>query len=264
MLARGPRRRARPVVITLLLLAGVLAAAHTRTGAGAVMWLQRFLEFYSGVFALLALTAAVVAGVGAAQRVVPIRFRILAQAVHRATALMAVGFLVSHVLLKIMEAHATVIDAFVPFAGGHGRVLYIGLGTIAGDLLILVMVTGVTRGRFVARSRPWVWRTVHALAYAMWPLAIFHGLLAGRTPKAWVTLSYVVCFALVLLAATSRLPRLARDRRMLRARAPGPHGRTPGQAGASRRSPSAATDVPDEEFWASLRAETAGWIGDRR
>lgn len=244
------------MVITLLLLATVLTAARTQAGAAVVMGAQRFLEFYSGVFALLALTGAVVSGVGAAQRLVPIRFRILAQAMHRAMAVLAVGFLAAHVLLKIMEAHATVLDAVVPFAGGRGRVLYVGLGTIAADLLILVLATGVVRGRFVARSRPWIWRTVHATAYVMWPLAMIHGLSAGRTPKAWVTWSYVLCFAVVMVATVSRLPRLVRDRRMLRARASGSHARTPD--GGSR------TDVPDERFWASLRAEAANWSGGRR
>jgi hypothetical protein len=259
-LATGSRHGTRRVVVTLLLLAGVLVAARTRAGAAAVVDARRFLEFFSGVFALVALTGAVVTGVGAAQRLVPIRFRILAQAVHRAMAVLALGFLATHVLLKIMEAHASVLDAVIPFAGGRGRVLYVGLGTIAGDLLVLVLATGLVRGRFVARSRPWVWRTVHATAYVMWPLAMVHGLSAGRTPKAWVTWSYIICFAVVMVAAASRLPRLVRDRRMIRARGHGSHTRGPGGTPRGRPEP----DVPDETFWASLRAESANWPGGRR
>lgn len=252
----GERRRAWPAVATLLLLIAVLTGARTRPGASAVLWAQDFLEFFSGVFTLVALTAAVTAGVGAAQRVVPIRFRILFQAAHRAMAVLAVGFLVTHILLKIMEAHAGVLEAVIPFSGGAGR-LYVGLGTIAGDLLVLALVTGVLRGRFVARSRPWLWRTVHATAYVMWPLAMIHGLSAGRAPKSWVTWSYVICFAVVMVAAASRLPRMARDRRMLGARA---HARP--QAAPSRARSEA--DVPDEQFWASLRADKGSWSGDRR
>jgi DMSO/TMAO reductase YedYZ heme-binding membrane subunit len=259
--ARDTGRRIWPLVITLLLLMGAVAGSRTHAGAAAVMWLQGFLEFFSGVFALVALTATVAAGVGAAQRLVPIRFRILAQAVHRAMALMAVGFLAAHILLKIMEAHATVLDAVIPFTGGHGRVLYVGLGTIASDLLIVVLATGLVRGRFVSGSRPWVWRAVHALAYVMWPLAMIHGLNAGRPPKWWVTWSYVICFILVMVAAASRIPRLVRDRRMLRTRAP---ERPQSQAATSRAGAPPAGDVPDAEFWASLRSETAQWIGDRR
>jgi predicted ferric reductase len=261
--ASGPtgakRGRLPAILLTLVLLVVVLVYAETPTGSSTVTWLRGFLEFYTGVFALLAMTAAVVAGVVAAQSGAPARFRILAQAAHRSTALMTIGFLVAHVLLKVMEAHASVLDVLIPFAGGRQRLLYIGLGTIATDLLILVMATGVLRGRFAAERRPWVWRTIHALAYAVWPLAIVHGLLAGRTPKWWVTWSYIICAALVAVVGLSRLPRLARDRRTIRDRKGSP---VPHESRAERTM--AAEDVPDQEFWSSLRAEAAQWIGQRR
>lgn len=223
---RDPGRWIRRVVVALLLLAGGLAAlAVARPDPDAVTRVRDFLEYVAGVFALIALTEAVVSGVAAAERLVPTRFRLLIQSAHRATTVLAVGFLVVHVLLKITEGHATVLNAFVPFYGEHGRAVYVGLGTIAGDLLILVFVTGLMRARFAASRRPWVWRSVHAMAYVAWPLALLHGLLAGRTPKPWVAVSYVAVAAVVLVAVASRLPRLARERRMIAVR------------------PSAATDV---------------------
>ncbi|GAB3968895.1 hypothetical protein GCM10029978_039180 [Actinoallomurus acanthiterrae] len=277
---RPPRRpgRARTTLVTLLLLAFVLVVGRTSQGAALVVRLRAFLEFYVGVFALLAATAAVVAGVAAAQRTLPIGLRILAQGAHRATAVMAVGFLATHIVLKVMEAHAGVLDAFLPFTGHGRRAVLVGLGTIAGDLLVVILGTGVLRGRFVGNARPWMWRTVHALAYVMWPLAIIHGLMAGRPPKAWVTWSYIICAVLVLIAATGRLPRLARDRRMLRARKVRGDGRvTGGGAGArhggadprdrvdaNAKSSADSGDLPDEQFWAALRAETAPWLGDRK
>jgi DMSO/TMAO reductase YedYZ heme-binding membrane subunit len=213
---RDPARWVRRVVVALLLLAGGLAAvAVARPDPDAVTRLRDFLEYIAGVFALLALTEAVLSGVAAAERIVPVRFRLLIQSTHRSTTVLAAGFLVVHVLLKITEGHATVLDAFVPFYGGHGRVVYVGLGTIAGDLLILVIITGLMRARFAASHHPWVWRSVHVLAYVMWPLALLHGLLAGRTPKPWVVVSYVAVAAVVVLAVASRLPRLARERRMI-------------------------------------------------
>ncbi|GAA0352980.1 hypothetical protein NE235_25980 [Actinoallomurus spadix] len=267
--------RTRAAVLTLVLLVIVLIVGRTSRGADEVERLRRFLEFYVGVFTLLAATAAVVAGVAAAQRVLPIGLRILAQGAHRATAIMAIGFLVTHIALKVMEAHATVLDAFLPFTG-HGRAaLLVGLGTIAGDLLIVIVATGVLRGRFVTGPRPWLWRTVHALAYVMWALAILHGLTAGRPPKAWVTWSYLICAALVLVAATGRLPRLARDRRMLRARKARGDGRVTGsgardgaadprdRVSADARAAAETGDLPDEQFWAALRAETSPWPGGR-
>lgn len=269
---RGPARRpgaTRPL-LTLVLLAGVLVAGRTPQAASAVAWLRDFLEFFVGVFTLLAATAAAVAGVAAAQRALPIRMRILAQGAHRATAVMAVGFLVAHIVLKVMEAHASVLDAFLPFVGAHGRVLYIGLGTIAGDLLVLIVATGVMRGRFVGQGRPWVWRALHSSAYLMWAVAIVHGLLAGRPAAAWVTWSYVICFAVVVVAAASRLPRMLRDRRMLRARKAKGDFRIPSFGSPAGRRATAdlgggtSGDIPDEDFWSALRAEAGPWIGKRR
>jgi len=239
-------------IVTGVLLVTVLIGARTSTGTATVAWLRGFLEFYSGVFALLAMTATVVAGVVAAQHAVPARFRIFVQAAHRATALMTVGFLVAHILLKVMEAHAGVLDILVPFLGGQDRTFWVGLGTIASDLLILVMATGVMRGRFVGNRRPWLWRSLHGLAYAMWPLGILHGLLAGRSPTWWVTASYVVCFVFVAVAALARLPRIVRNRNMIGAHRPAPRADLP------------HVEVPDEQFWRLLRAEAKQWIGDRR
>jgi DMSO/TMAO reductase YedYZ heme-binding membrane subunit len=94
----------------------------------------------------------------------------------------------------------------------HGRTFYIGLGTIASDLVVLLIVTGIARGRFAAKW-PWTWRAIHAAAYLAWPLAIGHGLLAGRTAKPYVDWSYGACLAAVGLALIIRLVATLRGRR---------------------------------------------------
>ncbi|MDN3352119.1 hypothetical protein [Actinomadura sp. DC4] len=242
-------------IVILVLLAGVLVFA--RADPGTVDWLHDFLEFFTGVFALLAMTGVVVAGVIAAQQSIPARLRILVQAVHRAMALMTVAFLATHILLKIMESHATVLDVVVPFTGGQDRARWIGLGTLASDLMILVMVTGIMRGRFVANRRKWLWRTLHMLAYAIWPLSIAHGLLAGRPPKWWVTASYLICLAFVIVAILARLPEIIRERNQI-----GDHRPPPPDERPAAEVP--RVEVPDEQFWRLLRAEAKQWIGDRR
>jgi hypothetical protein len=93
-----------------------------------------------------------------------------------------VGFLVIHIISEVIAGRAQAGDAVVPFAG-HPRTLYLGLGTLAADLFVLILVTGIMRGRFAAIRPPWAWRALHAAAYLAWPLAILHGLLDGRTPK---------------------------------------------------------------------------------
>jgi hypothetical protein len=199
-------------IILLFLLAGVLASANTARGSDILTAVQRFMLFYSGVLALVALTAAVGVGVVAADRVVmtPAN-RVVAQAVHRAVSFAALAFLVTHIVLEIFAHRSHVIDAFVPFLA-HGRTFYIGLGTIASDLVVLLIVTGIARGRFAAKW-PWTWRAIHAAAYLAWPLAIGHGLLAGRTAKPYVDWSYGACLAAVGLALIIRLVATLRGRR---------------------------------------------------
>jgi|SRR5579875_51198 len=188
------------------------AAVYTGEGHTITAAVQRFLLFYAGVFALVALTAAVGAGLLATDRIIMSPgHRIVMQAVHRAISLLALAALATHIVLEIMAHKARTIDAFVPFLA-HGRTFYIGLGTIASDLVVLIVATGLVRRRFARGRAPWSWRLLHATAYLAWPLAIWHGLLAGRTAKPYVDWSYGACVAAVLLALLVRLAATARTR----------------------------------------------------
>jgi hypothetical protein len=191
-----------PIAGLLASKTGPLAASGT---AGAILAsLQRFLLAYSGVFALVALTAAVAAGLAATDTfVITPAGRVTFQAVHRALSLAAVGFLASHVLLEILAHRSHIIDAVVPFLAG-GRTLYLGLGTLASDLVLLIALTGVARRRFAARWTA-TWRVVHVTAYVAWPVAILHGLLGGRTARPYVDWSYGACVAAVAIALVVRL-----------------------------------------------------------
>ncbi len=201
--ASSPRRII-SISALLLLLAGAVAWASRPQGSHILTAVQRFFLFYSGVFALIALTAAVGVGVLAADRIVMVPgARVVAQAVHRAVSFAALAFLATHIALEILARRSRVIDAFVPFLA-HGRTFYVGLGTVASDLVALIVVTGIARGRFVGR-RPWTWRVIHATVYLAWPMSIAHGLLAGRTAKPYVDWSYGACLAVVALALMIRL-----------------------------------------------------------
>ena len=132
------------------------------------------------MFALVALTAAVVAGLLATDKTVmsPDR-RILAQALHRTMSLVGISALANHVMLEILARRASLADGFVPFLAARST-FYMGLGTLASDLFIVIIVTGILRRRFAGRGGRWLWRALHVTAYAAWPMAILHGLLAGR------------------------------------------------------------------------------------
>jgi len=194
---------------SLLLLIGVLgvivgAASFTGPGASAISAAHRFLEFFSGVFSLVALSICVMIGLAATDRVIlMIHHRVLMQNVHRAFAMTAMLFLAVHVATKVMEAHARLLDVVVPFMASH-RPLYVGFGTIASYLMILATWTGIARGRF-AGNAPGLWRALHATAYVCWIFALTHGLLAGRPAKTWVLVSYGACLVGVFLALMVRL-----------------------------------------------------------
>lgn len=191
------------IPVGVLVAVGVLAGAATPAGADVVARVQFFFSFFAGVVVLVCLSLAVMVGVLASDRVfLKIKHRVLAQAVHRALSLLAVTFLVTHFLTKILTGYAQPLNAIIPFDPD----LATSIGPIAGDLLIFVSVTGVLRGRFAVARKPTFWRAMHASAYLCWPLAIWHGLVAGRPARGeWVIWSYALCMLAVVLAVLARL-----------------------------------------------------------
>ena len=189
----------------------MLAASGATGGRVILAGLQRFFLAYSGVFALVALTAAVVAGLIATDRlVITPAGRVIFQAVHRALSLAAVGFLASHVLLEVLAHRSRAIDTVVPFLAS-ARTLYLGFGTLASDLVLLIVFTGIARRKFAACWTA-TWRAVHVTAYLGWPLAILHGLASGRPAKPYVGWSYGACVAVVALALLIRVVATTRSR----------------------------------------------------
>lgn len=217
-----PGRRFRSSLLAIGLLAIVVgAASFTGPGDAAISATHRFLEFFSGVFSLVALSICVMIGLAATDRVVlMIHHRVLMQNVHRAFAMTAMLFLVVHIATKELEAHARLLDIIIPFMASH-RPMYVGFGTIASYLMILATWTGIARGRF-AGSAPGLWRALHATAYVCWVFALAHGLLAGRAAKTWVLVSYGACLIGVGLALMVRLAvRVGRHTRVIKAQTTG-------------------------------------------
>ena len=218
------RQHAQPVVrvstsrlVVSLVIIGFFAAGigagYTKTGAIIGASVLRWLTYYAGVLALIGLTAAVGAGLVATDRIfMSPDHRILAQAVHRAFAFVGMAFLVVHVATEVIVGRSTAFDSVIPFLA-KGRTFYVGVGTISSDLFILIIATGIARRRFVEKSTPLRWRIMHGAAYAAWPIAIIHGLAAGRHAKPYVDWSYgglmiLVGLALVLRSVATVRPRL--------------------------------------------------------
>jgi hypothetical protein len=207
------RRPAPPgavLLLTVSLLAALWAAAlMSGTGRVAYAYVFYFVEFYGGVFTLVGLSLTVMIGLLATDRLIlQARTRVWVQSAHRSLGVVSIANLVFHVLTKVSEDRATMTEALLPFVGGtvSGQsVLYMGLGPIAAYLMLAVLWTGLIRRRFAGVGRPWMWRALHSTAYLAWPVALLHGLGAGRPPATWVTVSYLACVVLVAVALLLRL-----------------------------------------------------------
>jgi sulfoxide reductase heme-binding subunit YedZ len=123
--------------------------------------------------------------------------------VHRTASLLALAFLALHIATAVLDSFAPISlwDAVIPFAGAY-RPLWLGLGATAFDLLLAVSVTSGLRGRIGHRA----WRLVHWLAYAVWPVAVLHGLGTGSdATQGWMEAIYVGCGAAVTIALLTRI-----------------------------------------------------------
>jgi DMSO/TMAO reductase YedYZ heme-binding membrane subunit len=170
---------------------------------GATLW---YLTRGTGVVSLLLLTASVVLGVGVVRAWRTARWpRFATAALHRTLSLLAVCFVAVHVGTTVLDAYAPVklVDAVVPFGSAY-RPVWLGLGAVAFDLLLALVVTSLLRVRLGFRA----WRLVHLLAYACWPLALVHA--AGTGSDARLGRLAAVCggcVAAVLAALAVRLRR---------------------------------------------------------
>ncbi|MFF4212423.1 ferric reductase-like transmembrane domain-containing protein [Streptomyces sp. NPDC001796] len=159
-----------------------------------------------GTIALILLTATVVLGITVGGQYAPKRIaRFEISALHRNLSLLTLAFLVLHVLTTVADTYVnvTLLDVVLPFASSY-RTLWLGLGTVAFDLLLAVLLTTAVRLRLGVRR----WKTVHWLGYASWPVALFHAAGTGTDTKVSLQLLlYAACLLVVLAAVWWRLYR---------------------------------------------------------
>ncbi|MGR4881203.1 hypothetical protein ACIPUC_17610 [Streptomyces sp. LARHCF249] len=224
------RRRSRHPATAPVALA-VIASLIVVVRAGALTHLWDFLDFGAGVLSLVSLTATVLWGLAATDRVLlgP-GHRLLAQGAHRGLAVAGLCFLALHIWVKVAEAQTTAAAAVLPFADGDRPVL-IGLGTLAGYLFVAVAVSGAVRSVFATKSRSLWWRALHFGAYPAWGASLVHGLKAGRPGGAWVTAAYALCLIGVAAVLVFRVKSRARGGRSRPAPVPGPRTGTSTRTG---------------------------------
>ncbi|HZP73420.1 MAG TPA: ferric reductase-like transmembrane domain-containing protein [Gaiellaceae bacterium] len=158
----------------------------------------------SGAVALVLLTVSVVLGILSALRVEGPRWpRFAIGSIHRNTTLLAIVFVALHVATTVADGYAPIglTDAIIPFAAPY-RPFWLGLGAVALDLLLALVVTSYLRHRIGAR----IWRGVHWLAYASWPVALLHSFGTGSDPKStWLVALGVTCLVSVVVATLARV-----------------------------------------------------------
>ena len=135
----------------------------------------------TGVVALLLFTLSVVLGItNRSGRALPGLPRFSVTLVHRNVALLSATFLAIHVGTLLFDSYAQLrlLDLVLPFFGAF-KPLWQGLGTVALDLTLAVIITSAFRHRIGLR----VFRIVHWLTYAIWPIALIHAL--GNGTDAW-------------------------------------------------------------------------------
>jgi sulfoxide reductase heme-binding subunit YedZ len=158
----------------------------------------------TGVVALLMFTATLVLGiVSRSGRSVSGLGRFGLAELHRTAALSGVGLIAVHLTSLFFDPYAQLrlVDMVVPFLGSY-RPLFLGLGTVAVDLLLVVTVVSLMRNAVGPR----VFKAVHWLTYVLWPVALVHGLGNGTDAGSlWLDAVAVACCAAVGTAVAWRL-----------------------------------------------------------
>ena len=158
----------------------------------------------TGIVALVLFTISIVLGIVARSgRRVPWLGRFGTSDLHRTAALTGTGLVAAHVGTLLFDPYAQLklVDIIFPFLGSY-HPMWLGLGTVALDLLGVVTVVSLLRHRV----GPKVFKTVHWATYVLWPTALLHSLGTGTDAATlWFRAIAVVCISAVVTAVGWRL-----------------------------------------------------------
>jgi sulfoxide reductase heme-binding subunit YedZ len=160
-----------------------------------------YLTRATAVIGFVLLTVSFALGLASTRQLLDGRFwpRFATQHLHRNVSVLALGFTAVHIVTSLLDTYVHVgwWSSVVPFVSGY-RTLGMAMGTVAFDAIVLVIVTSLLRDRMSLRA----WRAIHWTAYALWPLAFGHYLLAGTDNGGW-GLYLALASAAVLVVATA-------------------------------------------------------------
>jgi predicted ferric reductase len=131
---------------------------------------------------------------------------------HQHTSLLGLGFALYHALILMGDHYInySVVQVLAPFASASYRPLWVGLGQIGWYVLAVVSLTFYVRRKIGHR----MWRLIHFLSYAMFVLALIHGLMSGTdSPTVWARGMYWASAASLLFLTTYRVLSIYIDRK---------------------------------------------------
>ncbi|MDE3191474.1 MAG: ferric reductase-like transmembrane domain-containing protein [Acidobacteriota bacterium] len=163
----------------------------------------------TGVVTLILFTLVVALGIATTKRLRIARLpRFVTLALHRNVSLLAAAFLGVHIVTSMLDsyAHVGLAQVFVP-AGTTRYAAYLGLGALSFDMIVALVVTSLVRHRLTQR----VWKGVHWLGYASWPVALTHAVGVGTdSASRWLSTVCIACAGLVGATIAWRLLELRR------------------------------------------------------
>jgi sulfoxide reductase heme-binding subunit YedZ len=150
----------------------------------------------SGMVAFALLTTTVLLGLVMSGRARLRRWpRFAVEDVHRFASLLTWSFVGVHALALLADSYLpfSVVDLLVPGLAPY-RPLATSLGVVAMELLAALALANLLRTRISYR----LWRRTHYLNFAVWLLALAHGVTSGSdSDTAWALAMYVLAASLV-------------------------------------------------------------------
>jgi methionine sulfoxide reductase heme-binding subunit len=155
----------------------------------------------TGIVALILLTAVFVLGITVRLgKRLPGLPRFATTDLHRNISLLAVAFVAVHVLTAVLDSyvHIPLLAAVIPFTSGYER-LWLGIGAVALDLMLALVVTSVLRGRL----NPALWRAIHLTAYLCWPIALAHSVFSSKDLRQFPMMFIAIASVVLIIAAVA-------------------------------------------------------------
>ncbi len=177
---------------------------------GPVLW---YANRSTGVVLVVLLTLSTAMGVFSTARAGSARWpRFATQALHRNVSLLAMVMLALHIASAVIDTYVDIrwYEAVVPFVGTY-RPKWLGIGTVACDLMLAITLTSLVRQRMNHRQ----WRIIHMLSYPAWAVGVVHGIGIGTDSfTTWGLAVSATSAAVVGTAGIVRLFTLVHERRL--------------------------------------------------